>query len=503
MKDGDYMEQLKYRTLKDLDLKGFRLEGGRERILQFGEGNFLRGFVDYFIDILNETQGFNSKVVVVQPVANGLVDVLNQQEGLYTLYLRGFENGAQVNRKRIISCISRGVNPYTDFEGYLDNAKNPDLRYIVSNTTEAGIAYEPDNRFDDAPPKSFPAKLTRFLFERFKYFGTEKGKGFVVLSCELIDNNGAELKKCVSRYADLWKLGDEFSRWLDEENIFCSTLVDRIVTGYPRAEAQQINEENGYEDKLLDTAEVFGFWVIEGPSSLENELPFKKAGLPVIIVDDHSPYKKRKVRILNGAHTSMVLAAYLAGKNIVRECMDEEYILNYMKKTMFEEIIPTLTLPEEELLAFVRDVIERFKNPYINHELLAISLNSVSKWRARVLPSMKAYYEKYGKLPSGIVFSFAALMAFYQGNEIKNGALMGNRAGEEYRIVDDMPVLEFFANNSTSLSKVKLAEAFASREDFFGEDLTKYDGFVSSVAQYLEDIDKNGIGTVIKELTVG
>lgn len=494
------MERLSYQTLQNLGDQSFLLKEAPERILQFGEGNFLRGFVDYFIDILNETQGFNSKVVVVQPIANGLTSVLNEQEGLYTLYLRGFENGEKVNRKCIISCISRGINPYEDFAVYLDNARNPELRYIVSNTTEAGIVFDPKNQMDDAPPSSFPAKLTRLLYERFKVFGGEKGKGFVILSCELIDNNGIALKNCVNQYALKWNLEEDFVKWVNEENIFCSTLVDRIVTGYPKEEAENLDAENHYEDKLMNTAEVFALWVIEGPQTLADELPFEKAGLPVMIVDDHTPYKKRKVRILNGAHTSMVLAAYLAGKDIVRDCMEDDIILSFMKKTLFEEIIPTLTLPQEELLSFANAVIERFKNPYIDHELLAISLNSVSKWRARVLPSMKAYIEKFGKLPSRIVLSFAALIAFYRGTKIEEGALIGDRKGKEYKIIDNIEVLEFFAKNSQVLSHSDLVKAFASDERFFGEDLTKYEGFSEAVVNYLHHIDTKGMEAVLKEM---
>ncbi len=497
------MERLNYQTLEQLGNKDYVLKDAPERVLQFGEGNFLRGFVDYFIDVLNEKKGFNSKVVVVQPIAQGLAEMLNEQEGLYTLYLRGFEKGEKVNARRLISCIHRAINPYADPEAFLENAKNPDLRFIVSNTTEAGITYVAGDQLEDAMPSSFPAKLTKLMYERFKAFGTEKGKGFVILSCELIDNNGAELKKCVEKYAESWNLGEAFKAWLDAENIFCSTLVDRIVTGYPRNEAAELCAENGYEDRLLDTAEVFGFWVIEGPQSLYDELPIQGTDLPIMITDDHTPYKKRKVRILNGAHTSMVLAAYLAGQNIVRECMHDDTIVSFMSKTLFDEIIPTLTLPEEELMSFAQATIERFKNPFIDHALLAISLNSVSKWRARVLPSMKGYVEKFGKLPEHMAFSFAALMAFYTGTEIREGALIGTRQGEEYKICDDMPVLEYCAANSTTLSVEEFVTGFASNEAFFGEDLTKYEGFVETVATYLSVIRTDGMRKVLEDLVKG
>ena len=393
------MEKLCYETLEKQGYDGYLLKDAPERVLQFGEGNFLRAFVDYFIDMMNEKAGFHSKVVLCQPIAPGLADMINEQEGLYTLFLRGFENGKKVNDKRVISCVSRCLNPYQDYDAVLACAENPDLRFIACNTTEAGITYDPACSFTDVPADSYPGKLTQFLYKRFETFGKEAGKGFVILSCELIDNNGKELEKCVLQYADQWKLGEEFVTWIKQENIFCSTLVDRIVTGYPRNEAASICEELGYQDNIIDTGEVFGFWVIEGPESLKEELPFEKAGLPVLITDDHKPYKQRKVRILNGAHTSFVLGAYLAGQDIVRDCMEDEVICGFMNKTIYDEIIPTLTLPKEELKSFAASVTERFKNPFIDHALLSISLNSTSKWKARVMPSLKASFRNASPLP--------------------------------------------------------------------------------------------------------
>ena len=412
------MEKLCYETLEKQGYDGYLLKDAPERVLQFGEGNFLRAFVDYFIDMMNEKAGFHSKVVLCQPIAPGLADMINEQEGLYTLFLRGFENGKKVNDKRVISCVSRCLNPYQDYDAVLACAENPDLRFIACNTTEAGITYDPACSFTDVPADSYPGKLTQFLYKRFETFGKEAGKGFVILSCELIDNNGKELEKCVLQYADQWKLGEEFITWIKQENIFCSTLVDRIVTGYPRNEAASICEELGYQDNIIDTGEVFGFWVIEGPESLKEELPFEKAGLPVLITNDHKPYKQRKVRILNGAHTSFVLGAYLAGQDIVRDCMEDEVICGFMNKTIYDEIIPTLTLPKEELKSFAASVTERFKNPFIDHALLSISLNSTSKWKARVMPSLKGYIANTGKLPDCITASFAFYIAFYRGKQL-------------------------------------------------------------------------------------
>lgn len=492
------MNKLSYQTLKDLNYEGYLLREAPERVLQFGEGNFLRAFVDYFIDILNEKAGFNSKVVLCQPIAPGLADMINEQEGLYTLYLRGFQDGQKVNRKRIISCVSRCLNPYADFESLLKCAENPDLRYIACNTTEAGIVYDNSCRFADAPADSYPGKLTQFLYRRFQTFGKESGKGFVILSCELIDNNGKELEKCVLQYAQQWELGSDFISWIQQENIFCSTLVDRIVTGYPRAEADAINEENGYIDQLIDTGEIFGFWVIEGPDSLKKELPFEEAGLPVLITNDHKPYKQRKVRILNGAHTSFVLGAYLAGQNIVRDCMNDEVIQKFMNKTIYEEIIPTLTLPKEELEEFAASVTERFKNPFIDHALLAISLNSTSKWKARVLPSLKGYLEKTGKLPACITASFAFYIEFFSGKQLTEDALIGLRGEEEYLIKDDRFILEFYEAHKND-SAAELAHAVCTNESFWGEDLSRLDGFEAAVTEYLEEIRAHGSYEVMKQ----
>ena len=490
------MDKLCYQTLEAQGYDGYLLKDAPERVLQFGEGNFLRAFVDYFIDVMNEKAGFNGKVVLTQPIAPGLAGMINDQEGLYTLFLRGRENGEQVNRKRVISCVSRCLNPYENYQALLDCAKNPDLRFLVSNTTEAGIVFDPACKFDDAPPSSFPGKLTRFLYERFQL----GGKGFIILSCELIDHNGDELKKCVNQYIDLWGLSDAFKTWVNGENIFCSTLVDRIVTGYPRAEAAQICQELGYQDNIIDTGEVFGFWVIEGPQSIKDEFPVEKAGLPIIVVDDHTPYKQRKVRILNGAHTSMVLGAYLAGQDIVRNCMEDKTIHTFMNETIYDEIIPTLTLPEEELKEFAAAVTERFNNPYIDHALLSISLNSTAKWKARVMPSLLGYVEKFGKLPKCITFSFAAYIAFYhQGKELTDEALVGVRGDNTYDIKDDRWVLEFYYDHRDDDAKT-LAHAVVNNEKMWGDALAKLPGFEEAVASYLERIQTVGMRKAMEEV---
>lgn len=493
------MKKLSYQTLEEMNYGGFLLKEAPERVLQFGEGNFLRAFVDYFIDMMNEKADFCSKVVLIQPIEGGerIRQFINEQEGLYTLFLRGNENGRKVNDRRVISSVSRCLNPYNDYDEYMACAGNPDLRFIACNTTEAGIQYDPACRLEDKPASSYPGKLTQFLYARYQRFGQEKGKGFVVLSCELIDDNGKELEKCVLQYAKQWELGEGFIKWVKEENIFCSTLVDRIVTGYPAKEAAAICKELGYEDNVIDTGEVFGFWVIEGPESLKGELPFDKAGLPVLITDDHKPYKQRKVRILNGAHTSMVLGAYLAGQDIVRDCMKDDVIREFMNRTIYEEIIPTLSLPEQELKDFAKAVTDRFNNPFIDHALLSISLNSTSKWKARVLPSFKGYVEKYGKLPKCITASLAFYIAFYKGVRLDENGFAGIRNGEEYVIKDDRDILEFYNAHKDDDART-IARAVLVNKGFWGEDLTEYDGLTEEVTADLKLIEEKGAYELMK-----
>ena len=498
------MDTLSYKTLEKIGYDGYLLKDAPERVLQFGEGNFLRAFVDYFIDMMNEKAGFNSKVVLVQPIANKeggfkLNEVINSQDGLYDLYLRGFQDGKKVNDKRVISCVSRCLNVYSDYQQVMDCAANPDLRFIVCNTTEAGIAYDESCKYEDCPASTYPAKLTKFMHERFLKFGNQKGKGFIILACELIDDNGKKLEEYVLKYAQDWNLGEEFINWIKQENIFCSTLVDRIVTGYPRNEAEQINNENGYIDNIIDTGEVFGFWVIEGPQSIKDEFPCEKAGLPILICDDHKPYKQRKVRILNGAHTSFVLGAYEAGQHIVRDCMHDEVISSFMNKTLFDEVIPTLTLSKEDCEQFAASVIDRFKNPFIDHQLLSISLNSTSKWKARVMPSLLGYVKKYNKLPECITASFAFYIKFYQGQELTEKGLVAYREDkEEYIVSDDRAVLEFYlAHKDDSVEEI--VKAVASNIDFWGQDLTLIKGFEQAVVKYLNDINSKGAYAVMKE----
>ena len=486
------MEQLNYDVLKKTGYNGYILKTAPEKVMQFGEGNFLRAFVDDFFDIANEKAGFNGKVVLVQPIAQGLTDLINKQEGLYTLYLRGSEKGIKVDDKRVISAVSRCINPYGEWDKVLELARSADLEIIVSNTTEAGIVHDSESTFDQVPPTSFPAKLTRVLYERF----AAGQKGIVMLSCELIDNNGRELLKCVNQYIDDWKLSDDFRKWVNTENIFCSTLVDRIVPGRIRdqKEVEALAAANGYEDPLTDVGEVFGIWVIEGPDGLEDRLPFKKAGVPVIVVPDVTPYKKRKVRILNGAHTGFVLGSYLAGYDIVRDCMHDETILGYMNKMLYDEVIPTLPLDKKDLEEFATAVQDRFNNPFVNHELMSISLNSTSKWRARNMPTFLDYVKEKKKLPVCLTTSFAAYIAFYSNDiqELTDKGLVCRRPkGNEYTVSDDRWVLEFFLDHGND-SPEDLVHAVMTNQDMWGQDLTEVPGFEAEVIRILKQIRTEG-----------
>ena len=442
------------------------------KVLMFGEGNFLRGFVDWMIDRLNKEADFDGGVVVVQPLAQGLIPMINEQDGLYTLYLRGLQDGQKVEETRVVDCITRGINPFENTDEFFECASNPELRYIISNTTEAGIEYKPNQNPDDFAGLTFPGRLTLFMKRRFD----NKLPGFLLLPCELIDKNGDELKACVLKYAKDFGYGDDFIKWVEEENYFTNTLVDRIVTGYPRDTASEMEKEYGYLDNIIDTAEIFHLWVIQGDKKYAEELPFDKIGLNVLWTDDVTPYKKRKVRILNGAHTMMVLAAHLAGLETVKEAMDDELVFNFMKTGVFDEIIPTLDLPKDELIQFANDVIERFQNPFIKHYLLSIALNSVSKYQVRVLPSVLEYIKENNKEPKCLVFSLAALIAFYRTDAAN----------------DNPDVMEFM--------KTASVDDILSKEEYWGTDLSM---LKDSINGYLKSIEEKGIRAAMEEVVNG
>jgi tagaturonate reductase len=459
-----------------------------ERIVQFGEGNFLRAFANWMIHKMNKNAGFDAGVVVVQPIEQGLIHLLNKQDGLYTLYLNGIKNGEAISEHEVIDCIQRGIDPYIDYDAYLSIAENPDLRFVISNTTEAGITYNPQDRLEDTPQSSYPGKLTALLYRRFQKFEGASDKGLIVIPCELIDKNGANLKRIVLEHAKDWNLGDRFINWVQNDFIFCNTLVDRIVPGYPRAKIDAITQDLGYKDNLVVEGEQFHLWVIEGPSSLKEEIPSEQCGLNIVFTDNMEPYRTRKVRILNGAHTSLVPVGYLYGIDNVRESLQDEVVGTFLKNAIYNEICPTLDLPEEELHQFAKDVLDRFLNPYLEHALLSISLNSTSKFKTRVLPSLLEFIHRKKALPKGLLFSLAALMAFYRGT----------RDGVSYPLKDDQPVLDFYKEQWATNNITAVAKASLSNTDFWGTDLTRSEGLETMVTTYLNTILDQGMKTALQ-----
>lgn len=487
------------------DLEVPRFQELPERVLQFGEGNFLRAFADWMINQLNQRGLFNGKVVAVQPIPQGQVPMINHQDGLYTLFLRGIQYGRVMEKKQVISSISRGINPYDDWEGFLACAENPHMRFIVSNTTEAGISYLKEEYVEGRPVTSYPAKVTAFLYRRFRHFKGATNKGILIIPCELIDRNGDNLRSIVLRLAGEWGLPWDFVNWVNEHNVFFNTLVDRIVTGYPRAEIEEITSYLGYEDQLVDAGEIFHLWVIEGDKRYSEELPFHRAGLNVIWVDDVTPYRDRKVRILNGAHTMTVPVAYLCGLDTVKEAVEDSVVGQFMNRGIFDEIIPTINLPMDEKRAFANDVLERFGNPFIKHYLIDIALNSTSKFKTRCLPTLLEYAEAKKELPPMMTFSLAALIAFYRGSHIQDSSLVANRTKGDYRVTDNIKTLEFFLSAWAAVD----SQASGALQEVVGKvlgshlwemDLNEVPGLGDAVCGYLEDIVNLGMAGALKRV---
>lgn len=470
--------------MKKLNRKNVGLEEKLPiKIIQFGEGNFLRAFIGYAFQELNKTVNFNAGIAVVQPIDKGLVKMLNNQDGLYTLFMKGVKKGKEIQEIELINNIVKAVDPYANFNEYLSLAKQESLAFIISNTTEAGIAYVDSDTPEMQPPSSFPAKLTLLLLERFNHFKGDKSKGLTIIPCELINHNSETLKKIILQYISLWNLSNEFKTWILESNSFHSTLVDRIVPGYPRAEIEAYNAQLDYEDNLIVSAEAFLLWVIEGGEDLKAKLPFDKTTLDVKIVDDMQPFRTRKVRILNGAHTAMVPFSILYGNKTVKESVDDKFTGPFIQKAVFEEIVPTLNMDKEELISFSDEIFDRFRNPFIIHNLSSIALNTVSKFKVRVLPSLLEYEAIHKKLPTNLTFAFASLIRFYKGTF----------NGQDLPINDSEEIVTNFAKTWESKDYNVIANKVLSNKDYWGEDLTKVKNLSSKIAFALAEIDANGI----------
>ncbi len=463
------------------------------KIIQFGEGNFLRAFLDWQIDQLNEHTDFNAGVSVIRPIDTDFPPSLNTQQGIYTTLIRGLdETGQAVSQSRIIYSVNEELSAYRDFANLLKLSRDPETKFIFSNTTEAGIAFVKSDQLDDVPPSSYPAKLTRMLWERYNHFNGAEDKGWIIVPCELIDYNGECLKEIILRYVETWQLPAEFKQWIENANTFCSTLVDRIVTGYPKDEVGELESELGYQDTFMVSAENFYLFVIQGPQWLNQALCLdqltSEQALNIKIVDDIKPYKERKVAILNGAHTALVPVAFQSGIDTVGESMADEQMAAYMKEVMFSEIIPTLSLPKDELNAFAQDVEYRFKNPYIKHLLLSISLNSMTKFKTRILPQFLTYQKTTNELPRYLSFALAALITFYRGE----------REDGNYPLNDDQPWLDLFASEwpkvtSGEATYASLVNTVLGDAAHWEADLTQVPGLAECVTAHVERICQLGM----------
>ena len=482
-----------YRNMERLDRKTADARRYPDKVIQFGEGNFLRAFVDWIIWNLDRKTDFNGGVVVVQPIEKGMVDMLNEQDGLYHLNLQGIDKGKAVDSIDMIDVINRGINPYREFDEYLKLAENPDIRFVISNTTEAGIAFDPSCRLEDRPASSYPGKLTQLLYHRYEYFKGDMTKGFIIFPCELIFLNGKELKKCIEQYIDLWNLGDGFREWFRKAcGVYC-TLVDRIVPGYPKDAIDQIHERIGYDDRLVVKAEIFHLWVIEAPKEIEKEFPADKAGLNVLFVPSEAPYHARKVTLLNGPHTVLSPVGYLSGLDTVKECVEDPLIGRFVRKVMYEELLETLDLPKPELEKFAGDVLERFVNPYVKHFVTSIMLNSFPKYKTRDLPGLKTYLIRKGSLPEGLVLGLAGIITYYKG---------GRRGDVEIVPADDASTIALLKGLWSTGDVRKVAEGVLGAGQIWDEDLNAVPGLTDMLTEKLAIIQEKGMRAAV-ETVVG
>jgi len=429
--------------------------------------------------------------VVVQPIEKGMVSWLNEQDGLYHLNLQGLQNGQPVNSLDLIDVISRGLNPYEDFDAYMKLAEQPEIRFVISNTTEAGIAFDPACKLDDKPASSYPGKLTQLLYHRWQHFKGDKSKGLIIFPCELIFENGKHLKECIRQYIKLWNLGPDFSAWFEQACGVYSTLVDRIVPGYPRDNAAELCERAGYDDHLLDKAEIFHLWVIEAPKEVAAEFPADKAGLHVLFVPSEAPYHERKVTLLNGPHTVLSPVGYLSGLNTVKECCEDPEIGKFVHKVMYDELLPTLNLPQEELLQFAGDVVERFRNPFVKHFVTSIMLNSFPKFKTRDLPGLKTYLQRKGELPKGLVLGLAGICTYYKG---------GKRGEDEIVPQDDEKIIALLKDLWATGDVRKVAQGVLADDFIWGEDLNAIPGLTDLLAADLALIQAKGMREAVKSI---
>ena len=475
--------------MKDMNRQTAQAAKYPTKVIQFGEGNFLRAFVDWIIWKTNQATDFNAGVVVVQPIDRGMVDMLNAQDGLYHVNLQGIDKGQPVDSIDMVDVINYGLNPYTQNEEFMALADDPNIRFVISNTTEAGIAFDPACKLEDKPASSYPGKLTQLLYRRYQHFNGDVAKGLIILPCELIFLNGKELKKCIYQYIELWNLGEGFKNWFEQAcGVYC-TLVDRIVPGYPKDTIDQIHERIGFKDNLVVKGEIFHLWVIEAPESVAAEFPADKAGLNVLFVPSEAPYHERKVTLLNGPHTVLSPVGYLSGLDTVRECVEDPEVGKFVHKVMYDELLETLNLPKPELEAYAASVVERFVNPFVKHFVTSIMLNSFPKYKTRDLPGVKTYLERKGELPKGLVLGLAAIITYYKG---------GKRGDVEIVPNDDVAIIELLKNLWATGDVRKVAEGVLAAEFIWGENLNEVPGLTDLVTADLEIIQNEGMRAAVK-----
>ncbi|WP_027386256.1 tagaturonate reductase [Chryseobacterium gregarium] len=458
------------------------------KIVQFGGGNFMRGFTDYIIDRLNKEAGFDAGIVNIQPTPNGSVHKLEEQGNLYTLFTRGIKKGEIIDEKSVISAIQKSINPYVDYSSFLELAKEEELEFVFSNTTETGIAYDETETSYEGPHKNFPAKVAVLLHERYRHFNGAADKGLRIIPCELIENNAFALRDIILKYAQLWNLEEGFAQWINQNNYFHNTLVDRIVPGYPKDDVESYEDQLDYEDKMMVVSETFLLFVIQDVANLKERIPFDKINEQILVVDDIQPYRLRKVRILNGGHTLMLAPGILAGKEIVKEAIDDQFIGTFLRDSIFNEINQTLGLDETELKDFAEEVFDRFRNPFIKHHLASIALYFVSKFKVRVVPSLLTYVERNNKLPLNLTFSLASLIRFYQGSFGEKSLPLN----DEEAIVNRFK--EIWKNEDYEV----VSEQALSEKLFWDTDLTQVEGLKATVAKALYEIDHHDMETAYK-----
>lgn len=466
------------------------------KIMQFGEGNFLRAFIEWILQDLNDKGAINADVAVVQPMPFGRVDELAKQDGLYTLRLEGIDNGEKVKKSQVIDVLGDYINPFTQYQKFLEYGESEDLEIIISNTTEAGIAVDPTDTDFSQCPKSYPGKLLALLKRRYDRFGGDMNKGLAIIPCELIDNNGDELYRCLTELAEINKMDKKFIKWMQTANHFTSTLVDRIVPGYPKNEIEAIQKETGYIDNNVVKGEIFHLWVLKKEPFVQKKLPADSTGLNVIFADDIKPYKQRKVKILNGSHTAMVPVAYLCGIDTVGEAVNDKIIGKYVRDFVFDEVNPTINLPQDQMVAFANSVIERYQNPFIRHELMSIALNSTTKFKTRILPTLLDYVRIKKQLPQHVLFSFAALVEFYKGK----------RGNEDIALSDNPEYLAKWKElwNGFDGDCKKLAKAALGWKEAWDMDMNDiHPEICATVAKYLEAIETKGMKKAVEEFVNG